>query len=192
MSFPFEFNTTLDTIPNSIPYLWADETLTSYWQERLGKTNQLKVGLTWAGNSLAKVDHRRSLQFSQLLPLLRVHGIELFSLQVGNASRQCKHLIDHTDKIRDFADTAALISQLDLVISVDTSVAHLAGAMGKRVWLLSRYDGSWHWLLDREDSPWYPSMRIFRQDQPGAWGGVIERVIAALNDLALSANIDKV
>jgi ADP-heptose:LPS heptosyltransferase len=118
--------------------------------------------------------------------LAGVKGIRLFSLQKGEAAEQARRapggleLIDPSGELRDFADTAALLAGLDLVISIDTVVAHLAGAMGKPVWLLLRFDGEWRWLTERQDSPWYPGMRIFRQERPGDWGGVLRRVAKAL------------
>ncbi len=114
-------------------------------------------------------------------------GVQFYSLQKGRADGEdfdSKRIIDLTGELDDFADTAALVAQLDLVISVDTSSAHLAGAMGKPVWILNRFDTCWRWLLEREDSPWYPSARLFRQPALGDWGTVIERVRAALADLA--------
>lgn len=181
MSLPFEFCTTLDTIPNKMPYLWVDEKLAQEWQKQLGKPNTLRVGLTWAGNPSLAGDKQRSFDFSLLSPLLKLAGIQFFSLQKGDASQQSENIIDYSQTLNDFADTAALISQLDLVISVDTSVAHLAGAMGIPVWLLSRFEGDWRWLLNREDTPWYPSMLIFRQEQPGDWQAVIKRVTVRLS-----------
>ncbi len=132
-------------------------------------------------------DRRRSIALAQLAPLARISGAAWYSLQKGPPAAQAKDppagltLIDLMDEVEDFADTAALVAQLDLVISVDTSVAHVAAGLGKPVWLLSRFDGCWRWLLDRDDSPWYPNLRLYRQTAPGDWQPVIERLG---NDLA--------
>ncbi|SAL79843.1 tetratricopeptide repeat protein [Caballeronia peredens] len=192
MSLPLRFDTTLGTIPASVPYLRAPAERLSRWVGRFPR-DSLKVGLVWAGDprpSLAsanRTDRRRSLDAQAYLPLLRIPGITFVSLQLGKSTRpQLNELppelrpLDPMDEVSDFADTAALIEQLDLVITVDTSVAHLAGALGKSVWILSRFDGCWRWLLDRDDSPWYPSARLFRQTRPGDWTGVIDRVTETL------------
>jgi hypothetical protein len=154
--------------------------------------------LVWAGAArpdqpiAAAVDARRSAPLSALSPLAAIPGVQFFSLQKGEAARQLggadnrtwpgAPIIDTGSELHDFADTAALVANLDLVISCDTAVAHLAGAMGKDVWILSRFDGCWRWLADRDDTPWYPSARLFRQTAPGDWAGVIERAAAALAD----------
>jgi len=194
MSLPMMLDTTLETIPAEIPYIKANETLIKHWEMTLGKRTCLRVGLVWAGNARVDqkdsfthyIDRRRSTTLEKFVPLGNISNIEWFSLQKGEPAKQIKtaaknlNLQDYTDQFHTFADTAAFITQLDLVITVDTAVAHLAGAMGKPVWLLSRYDGCWRWLLNREDSPWYPTMRIFRQKQPGDWEGVIADVGRAL------------
>jgi tetratricopeptide (TPR) repeat protein len=160
--------------------------------------SQLKVGLVWAGGNrphvpeLRKNDLRRSIGLSQLAALFDVPDVQFYSLQKGSAAQQLQamrggtlpEIIDYTDELDDFADTAALVANLDLVISVDTSTAHLAGAMGRPVWILNRFDTCWRWLLEREDSPWYPSARLFRQPSLGDWESVIERVRVALQELA--------
>ncbi|WP_153074146.1 tetratricopeptide repeat protein [Paraburkholderia bonniea] len=197
MSLPMAFDTRLETIPATIPYLHADRERIQHWHDRLnlsGESSRLpRVGLVWAGNprldrpGANAVDARRSLKASAYLPLLRVPGIVFVSLQVGATTRvQLTELpqelqpLDLMGEVQDFADTAAIIEHLDLVITVDTSVAHMAGALGKPVWILSRFDGCWRWLTERDDSPWYPSARLFRQTQAGDWDGVIERVTRAL------------
>jgi tetratricopeptide (TPR) repeat protein len=182
MSLPLMFGSDLDNIPAPIPYLWADKYLARQWQSRLGTHHLLRVGLTWAGNPSADVDGSRSLLVSQLSPLFELADIEFFSLQISQDYQQNQNIIDHTSHLIDYTETAGLISQLDLIISVDTSVAHLAGAMGKPVWLLSRFDGCWRWLLNREDSPWYPNMRIFRQQEAGNWQTIIEQVAISLKN----------
>ncbi len=151
--------------------------------------NALKVGLVWAGGhrphvpELRKNDARRSITLQHLSPLLDVPNVQFYSLQMGNAAREVKStasIIDFTDDLYDFADTAALIANLDLVISVDTSTAHLAGAMNSPVWILNRFDTCWRWLLERDDSPWYPSATLFRQPSLGDWDSVIAKVRDAL------------
>lgn len=163
-------------------------------------TPQLKVGLVWAGGNRAHVpelrknDARRSIALAQLAPLFTLPGVRFFSLQKGDAAQQLallqesdaasRRIVDYTNDLHDFADTAALVANLDLVISVDTSTAHLAGALAKPVWILNRFDTCWRWLLERSDTPWYPQARLFRQPALGEWEPAIERVRAALSDLA--------
>ncbi|MEO8039232.1 MAG: tetratricopeptide repeat protein [Betaproteobacteria bacterium] len=192
LSLPRLFGTTLATVPAGAAYLAADDACRVAWSRRLGAARGLRVGLAWAGDPrpadrrASAVDRRRSIPLTDCAALWSVPGIEWYSLQKGPASSQIaalpqpSPLADHTHALHDFDDTAALVLNLDLVISVDTSVAHLAGALGRPVWLLSRFDGCWRWLLDRDDSPWYPSLRIFRQSRPLDWGPVIERVAGAL------------
>ncbi len=188
MSLPLAFNTTLETVPANIPYLSADQEKVASWAARIPKTpGTLKVGLVWTGNprlfstDLAAANERRSLTSDALAPLCDLKNIQFYSLQKnGFPLTSAPYMIDFMPECADFADTAALISNLDLVISVDTSVAHLAGAMGKPVWLLNRFDTCWRWLLDRQDTPWYPTMKIFRQPSPGDWASVIAEVKHAL------------
>ncbi|MBP0593024.1 tetratricopeptide repeat protein [Paraburkholderia sp. LEh10] len=191
MSLPHRMGTTLDSIPATMPYLSVPPAHRSRWAGRLPKGQ--KVGLVWAGDprpdqpSANEVDRRRSIDALAYLPLLSVPGITFVSLQKGKTTQPQidtlpPHLrpFDPMNDVHDFADTAAIIEQLDLVITVDTSVAHLAGALNKPVWILSRHDGCWRWLHDRDDTPWYPNTRLFRQRQPGEWGEVIGRVRLAL------------
>ncbi|MDA8231382.1 MAG: tetratricopeptide repeat protein [Magnetospirillum sp.] len=192
MSLPHVFGTELDTIPADIPYLFPDRAAVQAWGERVAGLPGLKVGLVWAGDSrphdpLAhRVDRTRSLSLDHFALLAGIPGIRLVSLQKGPPAEQAKRpppgleLADWMDDIGDFADTAALVANLDLVISVDTSVAHLAGAMGKPVWILSRFDGCWRWLEHRDDSPWYPTARLFRQPALGHWEPVLLEVADAL------------
>jgi hypothetical protein len=195
LSLPLAFATQLDTIPSATRYLSAREEQTRAWRERLGRHDKPRIGLAWAGNprkelpGANRIDGQRSIALDRLAPLFEVTACEFFSLQKGSdAVRQLRdsalrqRVNDYTDDLHDFSDTAALIENLDLVISVDTSVAHLAGALGKPFWLLNRYNTCWRWLLDREDSPWYPTARLFRQDTTRAWEPVIQRVAAALQD----------
>jgi Tfp pilus assembly protein PilF len=193
MCLPRLLGTTLETVPAETPYLHPDPAKAERWAGRLSAfTAPLKVGLVWAGNprkdypDANTVDVRRSMSLALFAPLLAIAGVEFFSLQKGEPAAQADNpagavrLIDWTAEFEDFSDTAALVANLDLVIAVDTSVAHLAGALGKPVWILSRHDGCWRWLNGREDSPWYPTARLFHQRAPGAWEEVVERVSAEL------------
>ena len=189
MSLPGVFGTTLDTIPAADGYLQADPARVAQWRARLDALQGLRVGVVWAGNprlgglSYDRADRRRSLPVAMLAPLA-LPGVSLVSLQKGEAGRQARvvAMTDWTAGLHDMADTAALVCALDLVISVDTAVAHLAGALGRPVWFLNRFDNDWRWLLGRDDSPWYRTLRQFRQSAPGEWAEVIARVAAALSD----------
>ncbi len=192
LHLPWAFGTELGTVPGTVPYLRADPAKVAPWRVRLAELPGLKVGLVWAGEprpdqTLAnRIDRRRSVSLSALALLGRVPGVSLVSLQKGAGALQAvvpppgMLLHDWTAELGDFADTAALMQALDLVITVDTACVHLAGALGRPVWLLNRYDSCWRWLRDRDDSPWYPTLRQFRQAAPGEWGGVVQRVAAAL------------
>lgn len=189
MSLPKVFGTRLETIPAPIPYLNAPIEQKELWRTKLGDRGQtLRVGLAWAGHAKHSRDRWRSMKLEQLAPLAAIRGIRFYSLQIGDAARQAKtsptgmELIDLTSDITDFADTAGLVDNLDLVISVDTASAHLAGAMGKPVWLLLPCVPDWRWLLDRTDSPWYPTMRIFRQSAMDDWSRPITEAAHALAD----------
>ncbi len=195
MSLPRLFDTTLDTIPAAVPYLAAPAAAVAVWRQRLAGLEGCKVGLVWGGGvrdrdgHAGAIDRRRSLPLSALAPLAEVPGCDFVSLQLGPAAAQIGQpgtppLFDPTGLLRDFADTAALIAALDLVIAVDTAVAHLAGALGCRVWLLNRFDTCWRWLRERNDSPWYPTLQQFRQPVAGDWGSVVARVRDALADQA--------
>jgi len=197
LCLPRLFATELDTIPAEIPYLSPAPAKIDRWAQLLGPDDgRIKVGVVWAGNSSVQdvdanaMDLRRSIRLQQFAPLAGIAEVQFFSLQKGEPSEQARcppagmDLIDLTLDLHDFEDTAALIAHLDLVISVDTAVAHLAGALGKPVWLLNRFDTCWRWLLDRDDSPWYPRLRQFRQPSPGDWSSVIDRVRDALQQLA--------
>jgi len=186
MSLPLALGSTLESIPGATPYLHADAAATAAWRARLEGAG-LRVGLVWAGNPrrgiipLAAIDRRRSVAPELLTPLFAVPGVRFVSLQKdGPALPAVAPVVDYMNEMEDFADTAALVANLDLVISVDTSVAHLAGALGKPVWLLDRYDGCWRWLALRRDSPWYPGMRIYRQATPGDWGHVVGEIAGEL------------
>jgi Flp pilus assembly protein TadD len=192
-SLPRAFGTNVRTIPPA-PRLIPDHDLRREWLARLPRDGML-VGLVWAGQSrpwlpgFRTLDSRRSMNLAMLAPLAAVPGVRFVSLQMGPAARQKPppglDLIDPMASVADFADTAAIIESLDVVISVDTSVVHLAGLLGKRVFLLDRYDGCWRWLSGRGDSPWCPNLTIFRQEQPGDWSVPIARVAASLEATAL-------
>lgn len=189
LSLPLAFGTQLETIPSATPYLSAPTAKASAWRDRLGKHERPRIGLVWAGNLITPIDRQRSIEFDRLAPLLQMTGCDFHSLQKGDAAiKQLRNsalrqrIFDWTDDLQNFSETAALVENLDLVITVDTSVAHLAGALGKPFWLLNRYNTCWRWLLDRDDSPWYPTARLFRQDTSRDWDEVIARVHAALRD----------
>ena len=198
LSLPFVFGTDLATIPAAIPYLAPDPAAVTQWAGRLPATEGLRVGLVWAGDARPdqpkchQVDRRRSLPLAAFAPLGTVAGASFISLQKGNPAAELATapfpITNPMTDVRDFADTAALIAGLDLVITVDTSVAHLAGALGKPVWLLSRFDGCWRWLRARSDSPWYPTMRLYRQPSPGDWAPIIAAITADLTSLVAGAS----
>ena len=187
-SLPLAFATELSTIPAGIPYVRPDPGHVEAWGQRL-RGNSLRIGLAWAGNPNYPHELWRSLRLDQLAPLTNLEGTTFYSLQMGAPARQVKqlgpraNLIDLQDEQKDFADTAAIVANLDLVISIDTSVAHLAGAMGKPVWILLNNSPDWRWLLDREDSPWYPTARLFRQSTLGNWQDVVARLEGELRAL---------
>ncbi|QOJ32590.1 MAG: glycosyltransferase family protein [Gammaproteobacteria bacterium] len=187
MSLPLAFGTLLETIPATVPYLHAPEAARQAWQARLGPARRRRIGLAWAGSSAHRNDRNRSLPFARLAPLLGCDA-EFHSLQKeyrpGDvaALRADGRLVDHAAALDTLADTAGLIAALDLVITVDTAIAHLAGAMGRPVWLLLPHAPDYRWLLDRDDSPWYPGMRLFRQPVAGDWASVVERVKRASAD----------
>lgn len=200
LSLPLALGITLDTIPFSEGFLKPDPEKSRKWATRIqtecGSGNPLKVGLVWAGAphreilQVKSADSRRSTTLATLAPLARnVPDVVFFSLQVGEQASQARtpptgmKLIDYTDDLHDFGDTAALIANLDLVIAVDTSTAHVAAGIGKPVWLLSRYDQCWRWLSNRTDSPWYKSLRIYQQDKPLDWSGPMARIVADLKTL---------
>jgi len=194
MSLPRIFGTTLDTIPADIPYLHPDPAKLSRWRAALADVTALKVGVVWAGNARHRGDRQRSLPAASMLPRLVMPGVQLYSLQKeprpedGEALAALgEDIIDLAPALGDFADTAAAVAALDLVMAVDTSVAHLAGALGRPVWMLTPYALDWRWLRDREDSPWYPTMRLFRQRSPREWDDPLMRMSAALAVLAASA-----
>ncbi len=180
-SLPHLLRTTLETIPAPTPYVQAPPQAVSRFGALIGQGAGLKVGLVWAGNPEHPRDRDRSLAFAKLAPMLAVEGVRFFSLQAGAAAREASAPVtDLSPELTDFAQTAGAIANLDLVISVDTAVAHLAGAMGKRVFILLSFVPDWRWLLEREDSPWYPTARLFRQRARDDWGPVVKEIAAAL------------
>jgi hypothetical protein len=182
LSLPLMFDVRLEALPAGLPYVFAPDALQDKWKDRLAGEKRKKVGMAWAGRPTHPNDLRRSVSFNSLAPLLALENFCWISLQKDSVATRADQscVLDWSDEITDFADTAGLISQLDLVISVDTAVAHLAGAMGKPVWLLNSFESEWRWMQDRTDSAWYPSMRIFRQTESGNWNSVIREVIAGL------------
>ena len=180
MSLPYALKTDLATIPASVPYLFSEPSRLALWRSHLGPKSRPRVGLVWSGNPGHKNDHNRSISIATLQPLLENEAIEWCSLQKEirghdmawlSSSPGIRHFGGY---LHDFADTAALVQLMDIVITVDSGVAHLAGAMGRPVWILLPFNPDWRWLLDREDSPWYPSARLFRQTAAGDWASVIE------------------
>jgi hypothetical protein len=183
MSLPLAFQTRMDSIPAAPSYLVCDPTRRTAWAARLGTRTAPRIGLAWSGNPTHPNDGERSMPLAILADVIRSlsSNAQFVSLQkdVRASDRpvlDALAVIDFSGVIQDFADTAALIANLDLVITVDTSVAHLAGAMGKPVWILLPFNAEFRWLIDRSDSPWYPSARLFRQSSAGDWDGVISKV----------------
>jgi tetratricopeptide (TPR) repeat protein len=190
-SLPLAFRTRLETIPSHAPYLRLPQPALKYWDGLLGAKRSPRIGLAWAGNAKHVRDRERSMRLHDLLPLLEIDAT-FVSLQkevrAGDAEMLTAHNVRQFGRELDnFSDTAALIAQLDLVISVDTGVAHLAGALGKPVWILLTHVPDWRWLLDRDDSPWYPSARLFRQRETREWDSVTMRVSEALLEFTANA-----
>lgn len=192
MSLARAFGATLGNIPsNQNPYLSAAPTRVADWHRRLPATAALKIGIAWVGNPVHPTDRFRSIRLSALAPLFDIPGIHWYSLQVGRRSADLgagryRAITDLSNALTDFGETAAAITNLDLVVSVDTAVAHLAGALGKPVWVMLPFAADWRWLLDRSDSPWYPTMRLFRQRAPGDWDDVVAKVATALGQKSLA------
>jgi hypothetical protein len=182
ISLPRVFGTTLDTIPAPDRYLSADPERALAWRGRL--PDGRKVGIALSGNPKHSADRRRSVPLDLAVPLPDIPGMSFVNLQHGDAAHGLG-LPDLTPWLTDYAETAALIDNLDLVVTVDTSVAHLAGALGKPVWLLLPHAPDWRWLLGRTDSPWYRSARLFRQPTAGDWRSVLDLVMLELRQQAL-------
>jgi tetratricopeptide (TPR) repeat protein len=181
LSLPRAFGTTLQTIPAEVPYLRPRSDRVTHWRERLNAHTELKVGIAWAGNPLHKNNRNRSVPPQMLAAFFEVPGFSWFSLQVGeNASPALPTVIDLAPELTDFGETAAAIANLDLIITADTAIAHLAGALGKPVWIMLPFSPDWRWLLARDDSPWYPTARLFRQPKPRDWRAVVQQIDAAL------------
>ena len=186
LSLPHRMETRLETIPATVPYLRAPEEAMRRWASRIeAAPGELKVGIVWAGSKLHVNDLNRSIPLAAWAPLLGVEGVRFFSLQVGDAARRLadgpgRKVVDLSALLTDYAETAAAVEQLDLVISVDTSVVHLAGALAKPTWVLLPWVPDWRWLRNREDSPWYPTLRLFRQPARSAWEPVMTRVTQEL------------
>ncbi|CAO3435842.1 tetratricopeptide repeat protein [Azospirillum endophyticum] len=197
MSLPRAFGTGLEDIPASMPYLAPAPDDVVRWRDRLADQDGtdgagLRVGLVWAGNPHHRNDRNRSIPVTALCPLLAVPGVRFVSLQTGDAAAGLDRLSgagvpNAMGRVRDFADTAAILANLDLLVTVDTAIAHLAGAMGLPCWLMLPHVPDWRWLLDRADSPWYPSLRLFRQARPGDWTTALGTAAAVLKAHAARA-----
>jgi tetratricopeptide (TPR) repeat protein len=197
LSLPRLFDTQLDTVPRGLPYIHPEPWLVERWAARLARDDGLRVGIVWAGRPTHEDDKNRSCSLSHFLALADVPGVTLYSLQKGPSTKELEALnpagqvVDLEPEIDDFADTAAAIANLDLVICVDTSVAHLAGGMGKPVWVVLPFAPDWRWMAEGEGNPWYPTARLFRQQATGDWDSVFERVKGALGAAASQATSPK-
>jgi tetratricopeptide (TPR) repeat protein len=184
MSLPRRFQTTVETIPAQVPYIHPDPQKVSQWRSRMSGDTRRKIGLAWVGRR--KPDPRRSMAMSDLSSLSSVENVHWISLQKGEGAAEIRNapaglaITDWTGELNDFSDTAALIANLDCVVTIDTAAAHLAGAMGKKVFLMLPKFATWRWMLDRNDSPWYPTMRLFRQSAQNDWQPAVAQVIQAL------------
>ena len=187
VSLPAVLKTTLTTIPNETPYLFADPELVHQWATRLGTDERLKVGLCWAGHDRSL---GRSMNITDLAPLADLTNVRWISLTKGSAAKQISsapaglNITDWTEELHDFSDTAALAANMDLIISVDTSISHLAGALGKPVWVVFKRAPDWRWMIDRADSPWYPTATLFRQPRPGDWQTPMNQIAERLKNAA--------
>ncbi len=189
LSLPLAFGTTLETIPKHVPYLVPNPTRVSYWRSKIAAldlpASTRKIGVVWKAGKIMKIAHLKGLPLEHLAPLLDMPDCTWFSLQKEPDPDRMPwvssgKLIDWADEFSDFDETAALLMNLDLIVSVDTSVAHLAGGLGRQTWLLNRHASDWRWMQDREDSPWYPTIRIFTQKIAGDWDEVVRRVSSAI------------
>jgi hypothetical protein len=173
----------VETVPSAVPYLKADPERIAHWRERIG-AGGFRVGICWQGNPSVAVDVRRSMPLAEFAPLASVPGVRLISLQKKDGLDQLEHARIRVETLGDafdsgpdsFVDTMAAMACVDLVVSPDTSTAHVAGALARPVWVALRHVPDWRWMLGRDDSPWYPTMRLFRQETPGDWRGVFERL----------------
>lgn len=199
MSLPLVFNTTLKTVPAEIPYLHADQKLVEYWKEKLASDKNFKIGICWQGNAnystqfLRKTVAAKSMHVREFAPLAQVKGISIYNLQKMNGDEQLKEVNqllnirsfgpDFDDKNGRFMDTAALIKNLDLVVTIDTSISHFAAALGTPTWILLPEPADWRWMLKCTDTPWYPNVRLFRQPKVGDWKSVMEDIVTALLEI---------
>jgi len=189
MSIPAILGITPETVPNTVPYLFPDPEKVSRWGSHLEHKAKLRIGLVWKGRDEHVNDRFRSCPLELFVPLFELPGIAWYSLQVGAGRDQMDSrypLHDPAKTVEDFGDTAAIMSQLDMIISVDTAVAHLSGALGCTTWLLLPFAPDWRWGVGSDRTPWYPSMRLFRQQNPGNWNDVMDSIEAALRDLVVS------
>jgi Flp pilus assembly protein TadD len=195
LSVPGLVGTTVETIPDDIPYLFAKRELVAHWRGYLNQFPGFRVGICWQGNRTYSADRHRSVPLAEFAPVAAIKGIQLFSIQKGAGTEPLPEVagkfsvIDLGSRLDTrsgaFMDTAAVMQGLDLIITADTAIAHLAGALGVPVWTaISMIGTEWRWLLDREDTPWYPTMRLFRQSEPNDWGGVFQRMAAEFNKVA--------
>ncbi len=182
LSIPGVFRTRLSTIPADVPYLHVDVASAAAWRQELAAFPGFKIGIAWQGSSHHKDNARRNIRLENFAPVAALTGVRLYSLQVGPGTEQISdapfRLTPLGERFSDFADSAAAVSALDLVITVDTATAHLAGALGVPVWVALPFAPDWRWLLERAESPWYPSMRLFRQKAWGNWHDVLARLTA--------------
>jgi Flp pilus assembly protein TadD len=185
MTLPRAFGTTSSTIPDTVPYVYVPKAMADAWCRRVQGDARPAVGLVWAGSRTLQEDARRSISFKMLRPLFTVERFKFVTLQKGDAAAEwsrASRIANYIDDCTDFLDTAALVTALDLVVAVDTAVAHLAGALGKPVWLLNRFGSEWRWGHNMARSPWYPTMQLFNQARPGDWEEVVLRVRQALQN----------
>lgn len=186
LSLPGILDTTVDTIPAAVPYLRADPDRVRHWRQEPGAPVGMRVGITWRGNARNLNDRNRSIPFPFFAGLAALPGVRLLGLQTGPGADDLRGsaIPDLGARLADFADTAAVLSALDLLITCDTAIAHLAGALAVPVWLALPFDPDRRWLLGRDDTPWYPTVRLFRQARPGDWSGVFARVSSELARLS--------
>jgi tetratricopeptide (TPR) repeat protein len=191
MSLPLVFGTTLQTIPLDVPYLKADPSRVAAWAQKLSAYSGLKVGLVWSGSP--NPEPLRSITLAELAPLAAISDVQFFSLQFGPAAADAKksaawmNIIDLSEDVADFGETAACMMNLDLILTIDTAAAHLAGALARPTWTMLPFSPDWRWLLDRPDSVWYPTMRLFRQTRRKVWTDVVEHVASALREFTKSS-----
>jgi tetratricopeptide (TPR) repeat protein len=179
LNLPMAFGTDMDSIPAQVPYIHPDPRDVAAWGHRLGRPARRRIGIAWSGNPSHPENLLRSIPLATLRPLLQREDCEFHVVQTGHGEADRMH--DHGAALSDFTDTAALMTLMDLIISVDSAPAHLAGALGRPTWLLLQFSADWRWLRDRADSPWYPTTRLFRQPRPGDWHSVVADVLRAMD-----------